>query len=130
MFNRFVSITTYSTFTIFFCLVYFALRLLVLMALFWAAARKDSVSLIRFSCVRFHLFFAWSIHTIFFFPFWLSSYCSSVVRIVSGPCNQSFFVLFDAVFEKFYRCINFIFHADEFYPFSSFSWHIACLYYF
>ena len=104
------------------------------MALFCAAIIRDSVSLLRFPflshvqslyvilvwCV------AWKVDAIFFFPFWFSSYCFSVIScsvcVVSDCCNQSFFALLYVVFESLYRSIDAIFNADESSS-SIFSWH-------
>ena len=117
-----------------FVLSIFALTWLVLMALFCAAIRRDSVSLksfsfltmIRFFRVRFYWFVAWNIHTIVFLPIsvsWL--FCSAYLYAacaVSGRCNKSFFVLFNVVFESSYWCIDAIFNASVF-SFSFFLWH-------
>ena len=82
-----------------------ALICLVLMALFYATIRRDSVSLLKFpfrsqvqvlSCEMF--FSRLKRPGLFFFPFLFPSYCHSVVHrvvtIVSDVCNQSPFVLF------------------------------------
>ena len=80
---------------------------LVLMALFWAAIRGDSVSLLRFpflSHIHVFLLLKTSID-LFSFPFLFSGYFHSVdpcvVSIVSGGSDQSssalFYVIFDII---------------------------------
>ena len=100
----------------------------VLTALFYAAIRRDSVSLLKFpflshvqvimrGChVRSCLLVVSNVQL--YFPFLFPSYCHSVVyrlvSIVSDGCNQSFFVFFDVVFESSCRCINAVLNAGKF----------------
>ena len=94
------------------------------MALFCAAIRRDSVSLLRFPFLRHvHIFSSMmslvsrlktSIE-LFFFPLLFSGYCRPtaphVVRIVFIGYNQSSSALFYVVFESLYRCVNAVFNA-------------------
>ena len=117
------SLSPHSLYLLFCCVLSIvALIWLVLMALFCAAIRRDSVSLLMFpflrhvqvlSCEMFisRLKRPWSC-----FPF------LCVVSIVSDGCNESPFVLFYVVLES-YWCINAIFNARK--SSSSFlSWYI------
>ena len=109
-----------------------ALIWLVLIALFCAAIKRDSVSLLRFpflSHVRVlscEMLFKTPI-VLFFFRFLLHGYCHSViyrvVNVVSDGCNQSPFVVFYVVFKSLYRCVNAVLDAGKSSsPF--FSWYI------
>ena len=95
-----------------------ALIWLVLMALFCAAIRRDSVSLFL-SYV--HVFSSemslvsrlkTSIELVFFlflFPGYFRSIYPLVISIVSGDYNQSSFALLYVVVELLYRCVNAVF---------------------
>ena len=111
-----------------FCCILSILTLiwLVLIALFCAAIRSDSISLWRFPFLSHVQVFSCEMSLInrlkhsqscFFFPFLFFSYCRSVglrvVSIVSGGCNQSSFAFFYVVFESLYRCINAVFNAGK-----------------
>ena len=98
---------------------------LVLLVLFCAAIRRDSVSLLKFpflsniqvlSCEM--LFISrLKCPLSFFFPFSFSSHCNSVglraVSIVSANNYQSPFVLFYVVLEPLYRYVNAVFNAGK-----------------
>ena len=120
-----------------FCCVLSILTLiwLVLTALFCAAIRRDSDSLLKFpflsqvqvlSCEMLfinRLKCPWS-----YFPF---HFCFQVIVIVfyrvisiaSDSCNQSSFMFSYVVFELSYRCVNVVFNAGM-SSFSFFSWHM------
>ena len=113
-----------------------ALIWLVLMALFCAAIRRDSVSLLKFPFLSQVPVLSWEMLFIsrlktpielFFFPFLFPSYCHSVVirvvSIVSDGSHQSSFVFFYVVFESLYRCINAAYDAGKSSS-SIFSWYI------
>ena len=75
----------------------FALTLLIFMASFCAAMRRDSVSL----SLPYPSFLEWDFIQLsiqlFFFPFFLTCYCCYVypcVYVFSGRCNQSFSAFF------------------------------------
>ena len=100
----------------------FALMWLVFMALFCAAIRRDSVSLLRFPFLsHVHVFSCeMSLKTsteLFFFTLLFSGYCRSVnlcvVSIVSGDCNQSSSAFFYVVFESLYRWVRAVFKAGK-----------------
>ena len=113
-----------------------ALIWLILIALFCAAIRRDSVSLFKF-------FFFFHVHVFLcemllisclkcpyswvFFPFLFSGYCHSVgphvISIISGGCNQSSSTLLNVVFQSLYRCVNTVFNAGKSSS-SFFPWHI------
>ena len=117
-----------------FCCVLSILALiwLVLTALFCAAIRSDSVSLLMFpflSQVQAFSCEMWVFQMpieLFFFPFLFPCYYHSVVhRVVSfdtDGCNQ-FFVFFDLVFESLYRYVNAFFNAGKSSSFL-FYWYI------
>ena len=102
-----------------------ALIWLVLMALSFAAIRRDSVSLLRLpflsqvqvlSCEM--VFISRLKRPLSYFPpFLFSSYCRSivyrVVSIVSDGCNQSSFVFFYVVLESLCWCIDAVFDAGK-----------------
>ena len=57
-----------------------ALTLFVLMVLFCAPIKRDSISLLRFSLVGFRLCVAWNVQSIVFLPifvYWLFLFCRS-----------------------------------------------------
>ena len=95
---------------------------LFLMALFCAAIRRDSVSLLKFPFLSyvlvllFEMLFMSRLNAIelFFFPFLFPSYCHRVVSIVSGGYNLSCLVLFYVVLVSLYRCVNVVFNAGNF----------------
>ena len=102
-----------------------ALLWLVLMVLFCAAIRRDSVSLLRFhflchvhdlssemSLVS-HLKRPLSCSILFLFPTYFRSANSRVLSIVSGGCNQSSSGVFYVAFESLYRCINAVFSTGK-----------------
>ena len=108
----------------------------ILMALFCAVIRRDSVSLLRFPFHRYVQVFSCEISHVchlkqpyhcFFFPFLFSNYFCSVnprvVCIVSGCCNKTHTALFHVVFESFYRCVKAVFNAGKSSS-SFFSWFI------
>ena len=77
------------------------------MALFWATVSRDSISFLRFPFIRHvHVFSCEILHCccldycikLLPFPFLFSRYSCSVILcvvcVVSGCCNQTFFVLF------------------------------------
>ena len=110
------------------------------MALFYAAIRRDSVSLVKFLFYPRPSFLAWnftflsleiSMH-LFFFTFLFSSYCCSVdpciACVVSSWYNQSFFALFlcslpviVSIYRRYVQCWWIFF-------FLLFLTHIVCLY--
>ena len=110
-----------------------SLTWLVLMALFWASIRGDSVSLLRFSFLRHLQVFYWEIsivccskcrYSCFFNPFCFVGFVLlELVRIVSRRCNLSSSALFDVIIQSLYRCIDAILNANESSS-SFFSWHI------
>ena len=117
-----------------FCCVFsiFPFIQFVLMTLFWAAIRRDSVSLLRplfFSHIQL---FSCEVLPLCRMPFWFSGYfCWSdacIVCIISGGCNQSSSAFFTIVFESLYRCIDVIFSAGESSA-SFFSWNIQPVYF-
>ena len=118
------SLSLHNSHLLFCCVLsILALTSSVLMALFCAAIRRDSVYLLRFllatskfSCERFRLFIAWNFHRVVFLPifvFWLFLFCWCL-----------FYLLFlvAVVFLSLYRCIDTILNAAKIS--SSFSWHI------
>ena len=119
-----------------FCYVLSILALiwLVLMALFCAAIRRDSVSLLKFpflshvqvlSCEMFisRLKRPWSCFPSHYFPSLCHSVIYRVVSIVSDGRSQSSFVFFYVVFESLYWCVNAVFYAGKSSS-SLFSWYI------
>ena len=74
---------------------------LLLTALFFAAIRRDAVSLFK----------------LFSSPFLFPSYCNSVVhrvsRIVSNGCKDSSIVFLYIMFESLYRCVNAVFNVGK-----------------
>ena len=118
------NLSPHNVYLLFCCVVsIFGLTQLVLMALFCAAIRRNSVSLLRFpllipiqlypsACLSLEI----SIE-LFFFPFLFSGYFCSVDAcvdcIVSNHCIQSSFALSYVVFLLLYRCINAILNADK-----------------
>ena len=113
-----------------------ALILLVLMALFCATIRRDSVSILKFpflthvlvlSCEMVFISRLKRPQSCFVSHFLFNSYCHSivyrVVNIVSDGCNQSSSVFSYVVFESLYRCVNAIFDAGKSSS-SLFSWYI------
>ena len=99
--------------------------LFLLIALFCAAIRRDSVSLLRFPFLsHVHVFLCeMSLvsllkrsYSCFFSPSLFSGYFLSVdphvLSIISGGCNQSNSALFYVDFES-YRCINAVFNASK-----------------
>ena len=115
-----------------FCCILSILSLiwLVLMALFCAANRRDSVSLLAcphfimwdIACKSFKMFVE-----LFSFPFLFSGYFHSinphVVSIVSGGSNQLSSMFSYLVFKLLYQCVNAVFNASKSSS-SFFSWHI------
>ena len=94
------------------------------MALFCAAIRRDSVSLLRFPFLRhvhvlsceISLISHLNVHRFVFFTLFYCYFCSAkprVVIIVSGGCNQSSSTLFYIVFWSLYRCVNAVFNAGK-----------------
>ena len=113
-----------------------ALICLVLMALFCAAIRRDSISLLRFPFLSHVQVFSCEMLLIsrlkrpwvcFSSHFCFFSYCRSVslrvVCSVSGGCNQSFSALFYLVFGSLYQCFNAVFSTGKSSS-SLFSWYI------
>ena len=103
-----------------------ALIWLFLMALSYAAIRRDSVSLLKFpflsrvKILSCEILFISRLNPpieLFSFPFLFPSYCHSVVHRVlsffSGGCNESSFVFLYIVFGSLYRCVNAVFNADK-----------------
>ena len=112
-------------------LVYFCFNI-VLMALVYAAIRRELVSLLRlpFWAVSNFWDFAWSSlempTLLFFFPFFPAYFYSvdaCVDCIVFGRSDQSFSAFFNVAFECLHRRIDAIFNARESSS-SFFSWHI------
>ena len=110
---------------------------LVLMALFCAAIRRDSVSLlwfpflshVKFSHVRFHLFVTWNVHSAVFLPifvFWLFLFCwclcCLLFQVTVISLSLCFFYVF---FLSLYWC-NDIIWQDLFLLL--FLTHTVCLY--
>ena len=117
-----------------FCCIISLLALIwfVLMALFCAAIRTDSVSILRLPFLSdVHVFSCEmslkSSTELFFIPLLFSGYCRSagprVVSIVSGGSNQSSSALFYVVLESLYRCVHAVFNAGKSSSFL-FSWYI------
>ena len=106
---------------------------LVLMALFGAAIRRDSVSLLKFPFLsqiqilsREMLFMS---RLMLFFFLFFPRFCFlaivillSIVSSVSDGCNQSSFVFSYIVFKSLYRRVNAMFDAGESSS-SLFSWY-------
>ena len=121
------SLSPHNLHFLFWCVLFFlALIWLVLMALFCAAFRRDSFSLLRFPFLRHVQVFSWDMLLIsdlkrswscfsshFLFPIYCHSVGFSVVTIVSGGSNQSFPALFYAVFESLYRYVNDVFNDGK-----------------
>ena len=102
------------------------LILLVLMVLFCAAIRRDSVSLSRFPFFSHVQVLLWEISFVWRLKYSYSCFSSHfcflvifssldllVVCIVSGSCDQSSSMLFSVIFELLYRCINVIFNTGK-----------------
>ena len=116
-----------------FCCVLTILALiwLVLMALFCAAIRKDSFSLLRFPFLSpvhvysyvLSLVSRLNVHRVLFFRFLFSGYYRSldplVISIASGGCNQSSSA--PVVFALLYRWVNAVFNAPFFLDIYSLS---------
>ena len=107
-----------------------ALISLVLMALFYAAIRRDYVSLLNFPFLSHGQVFSCEICLLvvknrpqswFFFQCSFPIYCQSVlhrvVSIIFDGCNQSSFVFFCVIIESLCRCVNAVFNDSK----SSFS---------
>ena len=140
MTDYFVCITTLSTSTILLRLVYFCFHV-VLMALFCAAIRRDSVSLLRFpfhshvkfSHVRLCLFVDWNIHRVVFLPIFIFKLMLvlSVLFLVAVISLLQHFLY--VVYESAFRCINAIFNAGNPLPplfldtTSSLGWKTWCI---
>ena len=115
-----------------------ALIWLVLMALFCAAIRRYSVSLLKFPFFSHVQVFSSEMLLVsrltslelFFFPRLFSGYCRStcprVISIVSSDCNQSSSVLLYVVFESLYRCVHAVFNAGQVLFLPLFLTHIVC----
>ena len=128
------SLSPHNLHLLFCCILsIFALTLLVLMVLFCAAIRRDSVSLLWFSFLSHVQVFLCEISVVcrlkypysyfFFLLLFHNYYCSVDTYVVSGRCNLSFLALFYVVFKSSYRCIDAILDAGESSS-SFFSWHI------
>ena len=105
-----------------------------------AAIRRDSVSLLRLPFLYHVQVFSCDISLVCrlkcsyscfssLCPFFDCSYFvdACVVCISSGRWNQSSSAFLNVIFESLYRCIDVIFNADDFYPFS-FPWHKLSVY--
>ena len=131
-----VSSLSSHTLLLLFCCVLSLLVLiwLVLMVFFCVALRRDSVSLFRFSHVKFsrerrHFWclkisrFFFSSHYYFLVIFVLLILVWSVLfLLVMDQCSSALFYIF---FESLYRCINVVFKTDTSLSFI-FSRHIVC----
>ena len=121
-----------------FCCVLSILALigLVLPALFCAAIRRDSVSLLKFpflshvqvwSCEMLFISCLKTPINLFSFLFSFPSYCYSVVHrvisIISDGCNEYSIVFLYIVFESLYQSVNAVFNAGKSFT-SLFSWNI------
>ena len=95
---------------------------LVLTALFWAAIRRGSVSLLKFPFLSHvqvllcEMLFKTPTE-LFPFQFLFPSYCHCVVRCVINTvcdgCNESSIVFLYIIFVSLYRCVNAAFNAGE-----------------
>ena len=108
---------------------------LVLMVLFCAVIRRDSLSLLNFPFLSYVEVFSWEMLFISRlkrpWSCFSSHFCflvfvillSIVCRIVSDGRNQSSVVFFYVVFESLYGCVNAVFDAGKSSS-SLFSWYI------
>ena len=105
-----------NLYLLFCCVFFYSCFDIVLMALFCAVVRRDSVSLLRFSFLCHVHVFSWKISFVclwlemciqlffflFLFPGYFGSVGACVVCIVSGGCNQSSQPLFYVIFWSLY----------------------------
>ena len=116
-----------------FCCVLSILALiwLVLMALFCAAIRRDSVFLLKFPflsqvqvflCEMLFISRLKRPQSCFSSKFWFQVIVALLSTVLSNGCNQSFLFSY-VVLETLYRCVNAVFDASKFSS-SLFSWYI------
>ena len=131
------SLSPHSLHLLFYCVLSILVLIwLVLMVLFCAAIRRDSVSLLKFPFLSYvqilscEMLFISRLNCpmqLFSFPFLFPRFCHfviyRVVSIVSDGRNQSSFVFFYVDFESLYGCVNAVFDAGK-SPSALFFWYI------